>query len=88
MAETVWGHSWYSQFHFFSITISGDSAAYCLKIVMLISLKGTLTQTRTKLGIPLQGAHEEPICRNYGKFPNLYRYHIQLVFLETKSLII
>ena len=33
----------------FSITISGDSAAYFFEIIMLISLKGTLTQTRTKL---------------------------------------
>ena len=40
-------------FSHFSITISGDSAAYFKKkiiiIIMLISLKGTLTQTRTKL---------------------------------------
>ena len=75
----------------FSITISGDSAAYFFLIIMLISLKGTLTQTKTKLdkrNTPLQGAHQEPICRNYGKFPNFYRYHFQLVFLETKSLII
>ena len=34
----------------FSITISGDSAAYfLLKLIMLISLKDTLIQTRTKL---------------------------------------
>ena len=33
----------------FSITISGDSAAYFFEIIMLISLKGTLTQTRLKL---------------------------------------
>ena len=33
-----------------SITISGDSAAYFyLKIIILISLKSTMTQTRTKL---------------------------------------
>ena len=34
---------------FFSIPISGDSAAYFFEIIMLISLKGYLTQTRTKL---------------------------------------
>ena len=33
----------------FSITIFGDSVAYFFEIIMLISLKGTLTQTRTKL---------------------------------------
>ena len=33
----------------FSITISGDSAAYFFEIIMLINLKGTLTQTTTKL---------------------------------------
>ena len=32
---------------FFSVTISGDSAAYFFEIIMHISLKGTLTQTRT-----------------------------------------
>ena len=36
-------------FFCFSITISLDSAAYFFEIIMLISLKGTLTQTRTKL---------------------------------------
>ena len=36
-------------FFLFSITISGDSAAYFFELNMLISLKGTLTQTRTKL---------------------------------------
>ena len=30
-------------FIFFSITISGDSAAYFFEIIVLISLKGTLT---------------------------------------------
>ena len=34
-------------FFCFSITISGDSAAYFFEIILLISLKGTLTQTRT-----------------------------------------
>ena len=37
------------RFIFVSITISGDSAAYFIEIIMLISLKGILTQTRTKL---------------------------------------
>ena len=36
-------------FFLFSITISGDSAAYFFEIIMLISLKGTVTQTRIKL---------------------------------------
>ena len=59
---------------FFSITISGDSAAYFFEIIRLISLKDTLAQTRMKLDrviFPMQGAHEEPICRNYGKIPIL-----------------
>ena len=30
----------------FSITISGDSASYFLEMVVIISLEGTLTQTR------------------------------------------
>ena len=76
---------------FFSITVSGDSAAYFFEIILLISLKGTLTQNKNEVrygNIPLQGAHEELICRNYGKIPNFYRYDMQLVFLETKFLII
>ena len=36
-------------FFYFSVTISGDSAAYFFEIIMLISLKSTLTQTRIKL---------------------------------------
>ena len=59
---------------------------------MLISLKSTLTQTRSKLDrvtFPCKGAHEEliPYVRIMVKFQFL-QYHIQLVFLETKSLII
>ena len=49
MAETLWGHSWCSQFLLFFNYYFFRSAAYFFEIIMLISLKGTLTQTRTKL---------------------------------------
>ena len=74
----------------FSITISGDSAAYFFEIIMLISLKGTLAQTRTKLDratFPCKGPMRSRYVVIKVKF-QFYRYHIQLVFLETKSLII
>ena len=34
----------------FSVTISGDSVYYFLEMIMLISLKGTLNQTRMGVG--------------------------------------
>ena len=72
---------------FFSITISGDSAAYVFEIITLISLKGTLTQTRTKLDrvtFPCKGPMRNRYVVIMVKF-QFYRYHIQLVCLETKS---
>ena len=77
-------------FIFLSITISGDSAAYFFEIIMLISLKDTLTKTRTKLDsvkFPCKGPMGSRYVVIMVKF-QFYRYHIQLVFLETKSLII
>ena len=74
-------------FFFFSITISGDSAAYFFEIIMLISLKDTLTQTRTKLDrvpFPCNGPMRSRYVVIMVKF-QFYRYRIQLVFLETKS---
>ena len=79
-----------ASFIFVSITISGDSAAYFFEIIMLISLKDTLTQTRTKLDrvtFPCKGPMRSRYVVIMVKF-QFYRYHIQLVFLETKSLII
>ena len=38
------------RFIFVSNTISRDPADYFFEIIMLMCLKGTLTQTRTKLG--------------------------------------
>ena len=75
---------------FVSTTISGDSAAYFFEIIMLISLKDTLTQTRTKLDrvtFPCKGPMRSRYVVIMVKI-QFYRYHIQLVFLETKSLII
>ena len=71
----------------FSITIFGDSAAYFFEIIMLISLKGTLIQTRTKLDrvtFQCKGPMRSRYVVIIVKF-QFYRYHIQLVFLETKS---
>ena len=67
----------------FSITNFGDSTAYFFE--MLINLKGTLTQTRTKLD-RVTFTCKGPVRSRYVvimvKF-QFYRYHIQLVFLET-----
>ena len=75
---------------FFQLLFSGDSAAYFIEIIMLISLKSTLTQTRTKLvrvTFPCKGPMRSQYVVIMVKF-QFYRYHIQLVFLEIKSLII
>ena len=45
MAEALLGHSWCSQIQFCFNYYFGDSATYFFEIIMLISLKGTLTQT-------------------------------------------
>ena len=87
MAEALWGHSWCGQIHFCFNYYFGDSAAYFFETIMLISLKDTLTQIRTKLDRvtffckgPMRSRYDVIMV----KF-QFYRYHVQLVFLETKS---
>ena len=61
--------------------------AYFFELIMHISLKGILTQIRTKLDRvtflckgPMRSRYDV-IMMNF----QFYRYHVQLVFLETKS---
>ena len=74
------------RFMFISITIF-DSAAYFFEIIMLINLKGTLIQIRTKLD-RVTFLCKGPMWSRYDvimvKF-QFNRYHAQLVFLEIKS---
>ena len=85
MAEALWDHSWYSQIHFCFNYYFEDSAAYFFEIIILINLKGTLTQIRTKVD-KVTFVCKGPIRSRYDvimvKF-QFYRYHVQLVFLET-----
>ena len=70
-------------FFFFPITMSGNSAAYFFEIIMLTSLKGTQTETRTQLD-RVTFRCKGPMTSRYVvimvKF-RFYRSHIQLVFL-------
>ena len=63
----------------FLITISGDTVAYFFKIIMLISLKGTLTQRRMKLDrvtFPSKG----PMRSRYAVIMVNYQIFIGIIF--------
>ena len=67
----------------FSITISGDSASYFLETNMLISLKGTLTQTGLGIGsvtLPSKGPMRGQYVFLMAKFQIFDGFCFQLVF--------
>ena len=83
----AYSNSWCSQIHICFNYYFGDSAAYFLEIIMLINLKGTRTHIRTEFD-RVTFLCKGPMRSRYDvimvKF-QFYRYHVQLVFLETKS---
>ena len=65
----------------FSISISGDSASYFIKTIMLMSLECTVAQTRMGFGrvtLPNKG------CLSYAKIPSFIGFLLE--FLETPRL--
>ena len=78
------------QIHFCFNYCFGDSVAYFLEVIMLISLKGTLIQIRTKLNRVTFLCKGPMRCRYVVIMVKIqfYRYYVQLLFFETKSLII
>ena len=83
----VWQNPKVFMGYLFSISISGDSASYFFAMTILISLKGTLAQTRMWVGrvtLPSKGPMRGQNVLLMAKSQVFDRFYISLlVLLET-----
>ena len=75
---SLWQNTCYLWTFSISVIISTDSVSYYLKMIMLITLVGTLTQTRMDDFLQL-GTYEGLICLAYGKVTKYQDFAIRRI---------